>query len=242
MADMIIPLLDQSNPANIKRYKEFCKIFFKEYDKDNDNYISKEELKVPLNEILDHFSSQNMGYLKLKILFKLLEEDNDQKMKNELEELIDQLNVDNIDDNITDIVELLDKNGNNKISFNEFTEVVRLLLYCLIDYSTTDKPSSPKSLELDLFTCNDDNLECEEFVHLLVDDILKDFDNMVNLTKLKGSIVRVLSNVSIDDKILNIEMKDIDIIYKLHNIDNITELPKKKIEQVLYIIINNLLQ
>ena len=73
---MIVPLLDHSDPENLERFNELCKIFFKEYDKDEDGYIGKHELKEPINEIVNHFSIKGFGYCKLKMLFGLVEEGN----------------------------------------------------------------------------------------------------------------------------------------------------------------------
>ena len=41
---MIIPLLDHSNIENIKRFTEFCKIFYNEYSHDENGNVLVNEI------------------------------------------------------------------------------------------------------------------------------------------------------------------------------------------------------
>lgn len=207
MSDMLVPLLDHSNPENIQRFNDFCKIFFKDYDKNNKGYISKKDLKEPLNEISQHFANDSLSYFKLKMLFSLLEDNNNKDNKNKTEQLnklIDTINSkeSKIENNVVDI---LDKDGDNKINFDEFKEVVKLLLYCLIDIAAENELDNksnqnntnsflipPKNegddlLEIIFYPDENEGFEEDEFIinfdEMNNDEIIKFFDDVLNLEK-----------------------------------------------------------
>lgn len=259
MTDMLMPLLDHSKPENIERFNDFCKVFFKEYNKTCKGYISKKDLKKPLNEITTHFTENAFGYYKLKILFSLLES-GDNKIK-ELNELIDTLNTPNISDGgLSNVIKILDKDGDNKISFEEFKEIVKLLLFCLIDQTTEQEADDNKDefIEIiyipdenfneihikfdEILSLDDESVSIEQFVCDLVDDILLEFSDIVNPIELKETILNILQDVTIEKEPVKIKEENINELYFKYNIDPIHNISRNEAEQMLYIFLTDLIE
>lgn len=198
MTDMLIPLLDHSNPENIQRFNDFCKVFFNEYDKDDKGYINKKELKEPLTEITNHFSQNSLSYYKLKLLFTVLDSSGNEKI-NELNQLIDTLNTGDVDEGIVNATKILDKNGDNKINFEEFKEIIKLLLYCLIDEAAE---SETKESEQDSEHENE-----EEFLEIMMmpDDDDADFIDLESLDD--SQIVELFDNL-LENNAINVSVEE----------------------------------
>jgi hypothetical protein len=244
MVEMILSLLNNDN----NMYDDFCKIFFKEYDKNHDDYISKEELKEPLEEIIKQFPIDNMGQHKLMSVYKILDKSNDTKTKKLIEQLYSD-NINNITNNIIKILKEKEKEKNDtQITFDEFKEIVRLLLYCLIDHgaknseSTTDEDDyNADTLENEgenenIFALNSHTVNYDGFIEMLINDIMENYCS--NLNDLKYSIIKVLNNISINDINMDITIEDINILFKYNNINKNTN--KKQIIKLLKIFINDL--
>ena len=266
MTEMLIPLLDTSDPENIKRFDDFCTVFFKDYDKENKGHISKKDVKEPLQEIINHFSKNSLSYYKLKLLFSMLDNSANNKI-GELNELIDTLNANNNDDGIANAIKILDKNNNNHINFEDFKEIVRLFLYCLIDESLNNEivknnnninlySSDEESYDLDNLDNLDEskllelldnseyeikNITIDQFICTLIDEILSDLDDIIYPIDLRDALKEIIDDILIDDKQIDIDDTEFEKLLYEFNIDILDTINKITAERILYTFIVNLI-
>jgi hypothetical protein len=260
MTDMLIPLLDTSDPENVKRFDDFCTVFFKDYDKENKGYISKKDVKEPLQEIINHFSKNSLSYYKLKLLFSMLDNSANNKI-GELNELIDTLNTNNTDDGISNAIKILDKNNNDHINFEDFKEIVRLFLYCLIDESLNNEivknnnninlySSSDELDELDeskLLELLDNgeykikDITIDQFICTIIDEILSDLDDIIYPIDLRDALKEIIDDILIDDKQINIDDTEFEKLLYEFDIDILDTITKITAEQILYTFIVKLI-
>lgn len=247
MADMIVPLLDHSKPENIERFDNFCKVFFKDYDKDDKGYIEKKDLKAPLKEIMDNFSSNSFGFYKLKLLFAIIDGKKDNALLNNL---INSLNTNNLDKGVSNVASVLDVNNNNKICFNEFKEIVKLLFYCLIDQSTDEQDDNDISTDLviiapdnisieNILNDNENEITSDEFIYTLINDTLENFDDQIDLQDLGQAIKNTMANVCVNGNQIVVTDKMIEKLYNENNLLNVVS--KSIAEKILYTFIVQLL-
>lgn len=262
MSEMLLPLLDDTNSDNIERFNDFSKIFFKDYDKKNKGYINKKDLKEPLKEILNHFSKNSLSYYKLKLLFSVL----DNKKNKKIKELIDVLNTKDINKTATDIIKIFSQEEKNKINFDNFKEIVKILLYCLIDKTKTNKNNNlllefdnseyfdivllPDIEDIDdiddedfeIISLNsDDELSIEKFVCDIIEEILNEFDENIDVVELREIMLEELEEIIIDNTPIKITSDDIDNFYINNNIQPTDNINKNKAEKILFKFISELI-